>query len=85
MGRHCERSRFEGRIGGSRARCACSNADGDMRGMVDGGIELWLLTLGEAVAAMDIFAIIARHFCHIIDVEIFVILSTCAVAGRLST
>ena len=41
--------------------------------MVDGGIELWLLALGEAVAAMDMFAIIACHFCHIIDVEIFVI------------
>jgi hypothetical protein len=51
-----------------------------MRGMVDGGIELWLLALGEAVAAMDMFAIIACHFCHIIDVEIFVILSTWATA-----
>lgn len=48
--------------------------------MVDGGIELWLLALGEAVAAMDMFAIIACHFCHIIDVEIFVILSTWATA-----
>lgn len=74
MGRHWEGRRFEGRIGGSRARCAWSNADGDMRGMVDGGIELPLLALGEAVAAMDILGIIAGHFCHIVDARIFVIL-----------
>src|SRR5437868_1006483 len=63
MERHCEGSRLDGRIGGSRARCACSNADGGMRGMVDGGIELCVLALGGAVAAMDM---LVSQFSHIV-------------------
>lgn len=48
--------------------------------MVDSGIELPLLALGEAVAAMDILGIIAGHFCHIVDARIFVILLAWATA-----
>src|ERR1700722_11999101 len=53
MGRNWAGSRFDGRNDGSRARCACSSADGEMRGIVWGGMEVWLFVWEEAVVAIE--------------------------------
>jgi len=38
IGLQSEGLRFEGRVGGDWVRCACRRAEGDMRGMAEGGI-----------------------------------------------
>jgi hypothetical protein len=53
IGRNWVGSRFDGRNDGSRARCACSSADGEMRGITWGGIEMWLSDWEEAVVAIE--------------------------------
>jgi hypothetical protein len=53
IGRNWVGSRFDGRNDGSRARCACSSADGEMRGIAWGGMEMWLFVWEEAVVAIE--------------------------------